>query len=299
MRQLQDAASARSAWTGRLERASFEEIAADAGLMRHVRDTGRTLFVDNCAACHGVKGTGGPGFPNLASGTWLWGGDPETLADTIRVGINSTGERTRTSQMLAFGRDGVLTRDQILGVSAYVRSLSGQRLGDIEQARTAAGREVFAANCASCHGDEAKGSRDLGAPDLTDPALDLRRRRPVGIRQHPWRSAGPYAPLAGAPVAGGDPDAGALCPHAAGRRPVSGRSPRARWRLLVATVVIAGAALLVAANTHLVHVALISQPDCVPHARNCRAKAAASAPPDRPVEGAPPWEPSRTRPAPR
>jgi hypothetical protein len=35
----------------------------------------------------------------------------------------------------------------------------------------------------------------------------------------------------------------------------------------VATVVIAGAALLVAANTHLVHVALISQPDCVPHAR--------------------------------
>ena len=70
--------------------------------------------------------------------------------------------------MLAFGRDGVLTRDQILGVSAYVRSLSGQRLGDIEQARTAAGREVFAANCASCHGDEAKGSRDLGAPDLTD-----------------------------------------------------------------------------------------------------------------------------------
>ncbi|WP_374449070.1 cytochrome-c oxidase, cbb3-type subunit III [Stella sp.] len=168
MRQLQDAASARSAWTGRLERASFEEIAADAGLMRHVRDTGRTLFVDNCAACHGVKGTGGPGFPNLASGTWLWGGDPETLADTIRVGINSTGERTRTSQMLAFGRDGVLTRDQILGVSAYVRSLSGQRLGDIEQARTAAGREVFAANCASCHGDEAKGSRDLGAPDLTD-----------------------------------------------------------------------------------------------------------------------------------
>ena len=45
-------------------------------------------------------------------------------------------------------------------------------------------------------------------------------------------------------------------------RPLS----RPRWRLLV-TVVAGGAALLVAANTHLVYVALVSQPDCVPHAK--------------------------------
>lgn len=168
MRQVEDAASARAEWAGRLERAPFAEIAADPELMRHVRDTGRTLFVDNCAACHGVRGTGGPGFPNLAAGSWLWGGDPETLAHTIRVGINGTGGDTRVAQMLAFGRDGILTRDQILDVSAYVRSLSGQPLGDADRARTAAGREVFAANCASCHGADAKGSREVGAPDLTD-----------------------------------------------------------------------------------------------------------------------------------
>jgi cytochrome c oxidase cbb3-type subunit 3 len=32
----------------------------------------------------------------------------------------------------------------------------------------AAGKEAFATNCASCHGENAKGKADLGAPDLTD-----------------------------------------------------------------------------------------------------------------------------------
>ena len=48
-----------------------------------------TLFGDNCAACHGMRGTGGKGFPDLTAGAWLWGGDPETIAETLRVGINS------------------------------------------------------------------------------------------------------------------------------------------------------------------------------------------------------------------
>jgi cytochrome c oxidase cbb3-type subunit 3 len=167
-RQVRDAASARAAWTDRIERASFEEIAADETLMRHVRETGRTLFADNCAVCHGVKGTGGPGFPNLAAGAWLWGGDPATIAETIRIGINSTNESTRVSQMMAFGRDGVLTGQQVLSVGAYVRSLSGQKLSEAERGRLDAGKEVFTANCVVCHGDNGKGKRDVGAPDLTD-----------------------------------------------------------------------------------------------------------------------------------
>ncbi len=167
-RQVRDAAFARAAWTDRIARASFEEIAADPTLMRHVREAGRTLFADNCAVCHGVKGTGGPGFPNLAAGAWLWGGDPATIAETIRIGINSTHEGTRVSQMMAFGRDGVLTGQQVLNVGAYVRSLSGQSLSEAERGRLAAGKEVFAANCVVCHGDNGKGKHDVGAPDLTD-----------------------------------------------------------------------------------------------------------------------------------
>lgn len=166
--QVRDAAAERASWTAKIDKASFSEIAADPTLMRHIRDTGRTLFADNCAACHGTEGRGGPGFPNLAASSWLWGGSPEEIAHTIRVGINGTAKDTRTAQMMAFGRDGILQREQVLAVASYVRSLSGQKLDEAEQARVAAGKEVFAASCVACHGENAKGQHDLGAPDLTD-----------------------------------------------------------------------------------------------------------------------------------
>lgn len=154
-----------SAWAGKVETMSYAEIEADPALMQPVKEAGRTLFVDNCAACHGVSATGGPGFPNLTSKSWLWGGEPDAIEETIKVGINSTNDDTRVSQMMAFGRDGVLAPDQISDVVTYVRSLSGAE-GDA--ARISAGKEVFAANCVACHGDNAKGSHDAGAPDLTD-----------------------------------------------------------------------------------------------------------------------------------
>ncbi len=167
-RQIEDASAARAAWTDRIAALGYEEIAADEDLMRHVRETGRTLFADNCAVCHGVNAKGGPGFPDLTTGSWLWGGDPETIAETIRVGINSTSDDTRISQMMAFGRDGILERQAVNDVTAYVRSLSGQQLSETETARVDAGKEVFAANCAACHGENAKGLHEVGAPDLTD-----------------------------------------------------------------------------------------------------------------------------------
>ena len=43
-KQVEDAAAARAAWTGRIAEASLEDIAADPALMAHVRETGRTLF---------------------------------------------------------------------------------------------------------------------------------------------------------------------------------------------------------------------------------------------------------------
>jgi cytochrome c oxidase cbb3-type subunit 3 len=167
-KQVRDASAARAVWTDRIESADFAAIAGDPVLMRHIRDTGRTLFIDNCAVCHGTSGTGGPAFPDLAAKAWLWGGAPEDLAETIRVGINSAHPQTRISQMLAFGRDGVLTPDAVHDVSAYVRGLSGQELSEADRARTGAGKEVYAANCASCHGEDGAGIRDVGAPNLTD-----------------------------------------------------------------------------------------------------------------------------------
>ena len=161
---LQQAARDRAAWMRRIETESYPDIQKDPRLMEIVRQTGRTLFGDNCAACHGRDAKGGNGFPSLTTTSWLWGGDPEAMAETIRVGINSAHPKARTSVMMPFGRDQILPRADIDNVVAYVRSLSAPAAtGNVE-----AGKAVYAANCASCHGDDGNGKADLGAPDLTD-----------------------------------------------------------------------------------------------------------------------------------
>jgi cytochrome c oxidase cbb3-type subunit 3 len=85
---------------------------------------------------------------------------------TIQFGARSGHPKTHESAMLAFGKEGVLKKDQIVIVANYVRSLSG--LPTVAGYDAAAGKKVFADNCTSCHGDNAKGNPELGAPDLTD-----------------------------------------------------------------------------------------------------------------------------------
>ena len=71
--------------------------------------------------------------------------------------------------MLAFGRDGTLNLAQIDDVLAYVQSLGGSSDATAASPEAVArGKEVFVQNCVACHGDDAKGKRDMGAPDLTD-----------------------------------------------------------------------------------------------------------------------------------
>src|SRR5262245_27479493 len=165
---LNEAASDRSVWTRRIERESFAEVQSDAKLMEIVRKTGRTLFGDNCAACHGHDAKGGPGYPNLTTSSWLWGGKPEDIFNTIRVGINSAHKDTRVSQMPAFGRDQMLPRADVLKVASFVYSLSNPDAKNIDPATIEAGKKIFAASCVSCHGDDAKGDPKLGGPNLTD-----------------------------------------------------------------------------------------------------------------------------------
>lgn len=164
---VREAGAERALWTQRVDAEDYQTVLADPALMQKVRDTGRTLFGDNCAACHGRDARGTPRFPDLTTEHWLWGGTAEAVAETIRVGINSPHPESRVSQMLAFGRDGMLQRGDIDNVVAYIRSLSGKPPADIKPERVKAGAEVFAANCASCHGEDAKGNIEVGAPNLT------------------------------------------------------------------------------------------------------------------------------------
>lgn len=159
----------RAAWTSRLETEPYDTILADPDLMAIVRSTGRRLFGDNCAACHGTDGRGRAGYPDLTDDDWLWGGGPELIEQTIRVGINSRHSDSRIAQMPAFGRDEMLDRTQVRNVAAYVYSLSNPDYSTEQNVATIeAGHEVFVATCAACHGEDAKGNRDVGAPNLTD-----------------------------------------------------------------------------------------------------------------------------------
>ncbi len=165
---LKEAALDRDTWSKKIAGGSFAAVQSDPNLMEVVRETGHALFGGNCAPCHGIDAKGGPGYPNLTTQSFLWGGKGEDILTTIRVGINSAHKDSRVSQMPAFGRDQMLPRADVLKVASYVFSLSNPGSKDIDSANVAAGQKLFAANCVSCHGDNAKGNPELGAPDLTD-----------------------------------------------------------------------------------------------------------------------------------
>src|SRR4029079_1240597 len=162
--RLVNAQMARAAWMSRLETENYDAILAEEGLMRTVRQTGRQLFGDNCAACHGRDGKGGANYPDLTDDDWLWGGGPEMIEQTMRVGINTAHPDSRIGQMPAFGRDQMLDRNQVHDVAAYVYSLTNSDYSTPQNIdRINAGREVFVTTCAACHGDNGQGNRDVGA----------------------------------------------------------------------------------------------------------------------------------------
>lgn len=169
-RVLSDARADRAVWTQEIETLPYAEIEARPELTRIVAESGRRLFGDNCAACHGAEGKGGPGFPDLTAQRWHWGGEPETIEETLRVGINSTHPDTRLGQMTAFGRLGALSRADIAAVVSFIRS-KAEGIGAAEPRDDQGierGAEVYAENCVSCHGAEARGDHEFGAPDLLD-----------------------------------------------------------------------------------------------------------------------------------
>ena len=116
---------------------------------------GRRLYMTYCTSCHGSDAGGGPGYPNLRDGDWLYGGQPEQIKTTIMAG--------RLGVMPAWGA--MLGVDGVLNVSEYVLSLSGRK---VNADAAAAGKEKFQQICAACHGADGKGNQALGAPNLTD-----------------------------------------------------------------------------------------------------------------------------------
>lgn len=149
---------------------SVDEIQKDKDLLSFAMAGGRSVFNENCAACHGAGGQGAKGYPTLADDVWLWGGTTADIYKTIQHGIRADDAETRATVgvgMTAFGKDGILKPAQIDQVAEYVLSLNKK---PADAAKAAAGKTVFEENCVACHGDQAQGSvamgMDVGAPPL-------------------------------------------------------------------------------------------------------------------------------------
>jgi len=80
---------------------------------------GAAIFAENCAACHGEEGRGNHdlGAPNLTDAIWLYGGDRDSIAETVRY--------SRAGVMPAWGFTGYLKDYEIKMVAIYVHSLGG------------------------------------------------------------------------------------------------------------------------------------------------------------------------------
>lgn len=133
-----------------------EEILQDEGLKSYVVASAKVLFGDNCAACHGGGGQGGPGYPVLADDDWLYGGSVAALEQTITNG--------RKGVMTAHGK--ILSAEEVDGLAKAI--VAGKPLSD---------PNFLQKGCIACHGMDGKGMEVLGSANLTDQVY---RFMPVG-----------------------------------------------------------------------------------------------------------------------
>jgi cytochrome c oxidase cbb3-type subunit 3 len=141
----------RTAQFARLSGKSVAELAGDPGALA----LGRSVFLGNCAGCHGTDAQGAIGFPNLADHDWLYGGEPDTILKTIEGG--------RSGQMPA-----LLSSLSAQDVDALLDFVPYWSDPELSPKHREAGMAVFSRLCFACHGPEGKGNVALGAPNLTD-----------------------------------------------------------------------------------------------------------------------------------
>lgn len=143
----------RAQYEDQLPGKSAAAILADNELKNYVQRSAKVLFGDNCAACHGTGGSGNPDFPVLVDDDWLYGGDINTIVQSVTGG--------RQSMMPAHGK--TLSAQEINDLAQHVVALS-------QGGEHAAGKALFMgkAACFACHGADGKGNKMLGSANLTD-----------------------------------------------------------------------------------------------------------------------------------
>ena len=142
---------------------SVEELAKTPEAL----DTGRRIFLQNCAVCHATDAGGTPGsYPNLTDKDWIWGGTPENIINTITNG--HTGAMPPGGALVAVvpgQAPSAEDQEKLENISNYILSLGGY-----EHDKTLAekGKELYGTSCIACHGPDGKGNPVIGGINLAD-----------------------------------------------------------------------------------------------------------------------------------
>lgn len=145
-----------------------DEVAASNAKFEHkyanlsdtqLKDMGQNIFLVQCAACHGITGSGQNGrAANLS--TW---GSEEGLYETIVKGSKGLGYDAGDMPAGAdLGVDNATAKAIAAYVAAEISAIKKTSRPDL----VAAGKEAFA-TCAACHGDDGKGMDGM-YPDLSE-----------------------------------------------------------------------------------------------------------------------------------
>jgi cytochrome c oxidase cbb3-type subunit 3 len=162
-KEMSAAEAARQGVFQQIAATPIEQLPNSPELMQAAIAGGAAAFKVNCVQCHGAGAAGYQeyGYPNLNDDDWIWGGTLTDIEYTLQHGIRwEAADATRVNYMPAF--DGVLDQGQVTAVTRHVLSLSGKAQPD------AAGAQLFADNCAACHGPAGAGMPVMGAPALND-----------------------------------------------------------------------------------------------------------------------------------
>jgi cytochrome c oxidase cbb3-type subunit 3 len=142
----------RGKFEARLKGMTPAAILADSELTEYTIRSGKVLFGDNCAACHGQNGIGtydkeGLFAPILNDDEWLFGGK----IDDIHASIEG-------------GRQGMMMAHKDMLSAAEIDALANA----VAQGQPTSTPLFAAKGCTACHGEDGKGNQVMGAPSLTD-----------------------------------------------------------------------------------------------------------------------------------
>jgi cytochrome c oxidase cbb3-type subunit 3 len=157
---------ARSKYENKLKDMTPAAILADAELSEYVARSGKVLFGDNCAACHGQNGVGtqdkqGLFAPILNDDDWLYGGKIDSIHESI------TG-----------GRQGMMMAHKDMLTAAEIDTLANA----VAKGQPTSTPLFAEKGCTACHGEDGKGIQAMGSANLTDKIWRF-DGSPEGIKQ--------------------------------------------------------------------------------------------------------------------